>query len=72
MRLNKKQSVIFTVVFFVVTMLGRFYIEPYLAGQYWISIAIGLYFVLIYWLLIKKKFLNFRDEGDSEETENPA
>lgn len=72
MRLNKKQSVIFTVVFFVITILGRFYIEPYLGGRYWISIGIGLYFILVFWLLVKKKVLNFRDETEAGETENPA
>jgi len=72
MHLNKKQSVVFTVVFFAVTILGRFYIEPYLAGRYWISIGIGLYFVLVFWLLVKKKFLNFRDESEAGETKNPA
>ena len=67
LRLGKRGSVIFTVVYFVVTLLGRFYIEPYLMGHYWISIFIGLYFVALYWVLIKKKFLNFREESDTAE-----
>lgn len=63
MRLNKKQSVIFTVFYVFVTLIVRFYIEPYLAGHYLISIGIGLYFVLLYWVLLHKKFLNFREEN---------
>jgi len=62
MRLNKKQSVIFTVIYVALTLILRFFIEPYLAGHYLISIGIGLYFVLLYWLLLNKKFLNFREE----------
>lgn len=64
-RLNKKQSVIFTVFYVFVTMVVRFLIEPYLVGYYLISIGIGLYFVLLYWVLLHKKFLNFREENGS-------
>ncbi|MCB9057035.1 MAG: hypothetical protein H6627_00595 [Calditrichae bacterium] len=62
LRLNKKQSVVFTVFYVFVTMVLRFLLEPYLAGYYLISIGIGLYFVLLYWVLLHKKILNFREE----------
>ena len=65
LRLNKKQSVVFTVIYVLITLLLRFYIEPYLAGYYLISIGIGLYFILFYWVLLHKKFLNFREENGS-------
>ena len=62
LRLNKKQSVVFTVFYVFVTMVLRFLLEPYLAGYYLISIGIGLYFVLLYWVLLHKKILNFHEE----------
>ncbi len=65
MRLNKKQSVIFTAIYAFITLSLRFYIEPYLVGHYLISIGIGLYFILLYWVLLHKKFLNFREERES-------
>jgi hypothetical protein len=41
-------------------------------GRYWISIGIGLYFVLIYWLLVHKKILNFQDKAETGEAEKTA
>lgn len=67
MRLNRKYSIIFTMVYFTLTLLGRFYVEPYLAGHYWISIGIGVYFLLVFWVLVKKKFLNFAIPGEENE-----
>jgi len=64
MRLNKKQSVIFTAIYAFLTLGMRFFLEPYLAGYYLISIGIGLYFILLFWVLLHKKFLNFR-EGEN-------
>lgn len=65
MKLNRKQSIYFVAIFGLITMLGRFYIEPFLAGQYWISIAIGGYCLVILWGLNYKNILNF-EEGDRE------
>jgi Flp pilus assembly protein TadB len=62
MKLNRNQSIVFTVVYFVITLLLRFMIEPYLMGYYWISIGIGLYFILLYWVLYQKQFLNFKED----------
>ncbi len=67
MRLNRKQSIIFSVFYFVFTLILRFVLEPYLLGYYWISIGIGLYFILLFWLLYHKKFLNFHAEADANE-----
>lgn len=65
MKLNRTQSIYFVVVFGLLTMLGRFYIEPFLAGQYWISIAIGVYCLVILWGLTHKKVLNFEKEEEA-------
>ena len=62
-RLNRRQSITFTVVYILVTLVIRFAVEPYLMGNWWISIAIGLYFVVVYWALYKKGILRF-SEGD--------
>ncbi|KAA3612482.1 MAG: hypothetical protein D8M58_20165 [Calditrichaeota bacterium] len=61
MKLNKKQSAIFTAIYVLITLGFRFYIEPLLGGHYLISIGIGLYFILLYWVLLKKRFLNFQN-----------
>ncbi|MFK7908952.1 MAG: hypothetical protein AB8B69_27735 [Chitinophagales bacterium] len=63
MKLNRKQSIYFVAIFGLLTMLGRFYIEPFLAGQYWISVAIGGYCLVILWGLTQKKVLNFEERG---------
>ena len=67
-RLNKKQSVIFTAIYVFVTLALRFYIEDYLLGHYFISIGIGLYFVLLYWILLNRKILNFRNPEEEQST----
>jgi hypothetical protein len=69
-RLNRKQSLIFTSIYVLITLGGRFYLEEFLQGYYLISIGIGLYFVLLYWALWKKKFINFDDENTTEESGN--
>lgn len=58
-RLNRIQSIIFTVIYLAVTLLLRLFLEPYLMGYYFISIGIGLYFILLLWVLWHKKVLNF-------------
>lgn len=58
-RMNRKQSIIFTVIYLALTLAVRFILEPYLLGYYLISVGIGLYFILILWALWHKKVLNF-------------
>ncbi|KAA3619515.1 MAG: hypothetical protein DWQ05_01980 [Calditrichaeota bacterium] len=57
--MNRKQSIIFTVIYLALTLAVRFILEPYLLGYYLISVGIGLYFILILWALWHKKVLNF-------------
>ena len=67
LRLTRNQSIIFTIFYVVATLALRFYIEPYLLGNFWISIGIGLYFVITYWILLHKKVLNFAIPGEEDE-----
>lgn len=67
-RLNRKQSIIFTAIYGLITLFWRFSIELQLQGRYMLSLAIGLFFVIIYWILWKKKIVNFdrpQDQADS-------
>jgi predicted phage tail protein len=68
-QLNRRQSIIFLVVYGAVTMAVRFYIEPFLAGNFWLSTGIGLVLLGVIFLLIKTGVLNFSDEtgGTSRE-----
>ncbi|HQU71432.1 MAG TPA: hypothetical protein PKV71_04015 [Calditrichia bacterium] len=70
LRLNRKKSIVFTVVYILITLLARFMIEPYLMGNMWISIGIGLYFVLVWWVFYHKKILNFDEENPEENPGN--
>ena len=58
LRLGPLASDIFIAIYIIVTLLGRFYIEPMLKGHFLISIFIGLFALLIIWVLVKLKFLN--------------
>ncbi len=66
-RMNRKQSIVFTAVYGGITLFWRFMIEPQLMGHYAISIGIGLFFVLVYYLLWKNKIVNFDHENHSEK-----
>jgi len=57
--MNRTQSIVFTVCYLAITLAIRFILEPYLLGYYLISVGIGLYFILLIWVLWHKKILNF-------------
>lgn len=57
-KLSPLASDIFIAVYIVITLLGRFYIEPMLNGNFLISIFLGLFALLVIWVLVKLKFLN--------------
>ncbi len=59
LRLNRTQSIIFTVCYIAITLAIRFILEPFLLGYYLISVGIGLYFILLLWVLWYKKIINF-------------
>ena len=58
LKLGPMASDIFIAIYIVITLLGRFYIEPFFRGHFLISIFIGLFALLILWVLVKLKFLN--------------
>lgn len=58
-RMNRTQSIVFTAIYLGITLAIRFVLEPYLLGYYLISVGIGLYFILLLWVLWHKKILNF-------------
>lgn len=58
LRLNPLASDIFIAVYIALTLLGRLYIEPMLNGNFLVSIFLGLFALLVIWVLVKIKFLN--------------
>jgi len=58
LRLKPLASDIFIAVYIIATLLGRFYIEPMLNGNFLVSIFLGLFALLVIWVLVKLKFLN--------------
>ncbi len=67
-QLNKRQSAIFVGAYVFFTLLLRwYYIEPLLKGNFWLSVAIGAAFLAVIWVLIKVKFLNFREQSEEEQ-----
>ncbi|MCF6212501.1 MAG: hypothetical protein L3J45_00585 [Flavobacteriaceae bacterium] len=58
LRLSPIASDIFITVYITITLLGRLYIEPMFRGHFLISIFLGLFALLILWVLVKLKFLN--------------
>jgi len=57
-KLGKITSDIFIAVYILITLYFRFYIEPLFNGNFFASIFIGLFSLLIIWVLVKIKFLN--------------
>ena len=58
LRLGKKASDVFVVIYIATTLLGRFFIEPQLGGRVFISMALGGFALLFLWALVKSKFIN--------------
>lgn len=58
LQLGHIASDIFITIYVLVTLFGRIYIEPYLKGNFLISIFLGIFALLILWVLVKIKFLN--------------
>ena len=58
MKLGPKSSDYFIVIYLVLTLLLRFFMEPQLQGNMLISLAIGAFALLFLWALIKIKILN--------------
>ncbi len=58
LKLGKITSDIFIAIYIAVTLYFRFYIEPLFNGNFLTSIFIGLFSLLIIWVLVKIKFLN--------------
>jgi hypothetical protein len=62
MKLNRFWSIVFVAIYGGVTLLLRFYIEPMIIyDNYWLSIVIGVVFLLFLVILIKIGFLNFNE-----------
>lgn len=70
LRLNPLASDIFIAIYIVITLLGRFYIEPMLSGNFLVSIFLGLFALVVIWALVKLKFLNPNWFGLINNTKN--
>ncbi|MEM1000988.1 MAG: hypothetical protein AAGN35_28295 [Bacteroidota bacterium] len=57
--LSPRQSAIFTVLYLLGTLLGRFFLEPALGGAAWVSLALGAFCLVFLWALKRVRFLNF-------------
>ncbi|MEM9920551.1 MAG: hypothetical protein AAF990_20805 [Bacteroidota bacterium] len=69
LQLGHIASDIFVTIYVMLTLIGRIYIEPQLAGNFFISIAIGAFLLLFLWALVKSKFLRPTWFGLLGETE---
>ena len=58
MNLSSKTSDIFISIYIVLTLISRTFIEMFLPSNYLLSIFIGLFLLLVLWVLVKIKFLN--------------
>ncbi|MEO1514660.1 MAG: hypothetical protein AAFV95_06595 [Bacteroidota bacterium] len=58
LQLGPSSSDLFVCLYILATLFGRVYIEPQLAGNYLISIAIGAFSLLFLWALVKSKFIS--------------
>lgn len=50
-------SNVLTVVYIVVTLFLRIYLEPQFQGNYFISLLLGLFAILFLWAMIKSDFI---------------
>lgn len=57
-RLGNITSDIFITIYILVTLFGRVHIEPYLGGNFFFSLFLGVAALLILWGLVHIKFLN--------------
>ncbi len=58
LQLNRILSRIIVVIYLFFTLLFRFIVEEQLLGNILLSVAIGAFFLLFLWALIKVKLLN--------------
>jgi len=72
MKLGFIASDIFVCIYIMITLFARVYVEPQLNGNYFISIAIGAFLMLLLWALVKVKFITptwFGLMGDTRPSE---
>ncbi len=55
--ISQKGSDFIVAGYIIATLFIRFWIEPQLLGNLWLSIALGLFALLFLWALIKTKIL---------------
>lgn len=58
MKLGRITSDVIIVIYVMATLYFRFLIEPYLGGNFILSVLIGISALAIIWILVKIKFLN--------------
>ncbi|MEN0005721.1 MAG: hypothetical protein AAF798_16345 [Bacteroidota bacterium] len=56
--LGRKASDLFVTLYILATLFGRFYIEPQLQGNMFVSLALGAFALLFLWAIVKTKLIN--------------